>query len=120
MEKDYIPHNLEEAFEWIDKYVVDIKDFIKCDEDEAIGMSHHGLGRWLRNNWGLWKEDSPMAFYFMTLGIKHADDMSGIILTSYWRHKNNKPLELDKQVQHYKDWWSKEGNPFKKEDEGIG
>ena len=31
--------------------------------------------------------------------------MSGIILDSYYRTLNNKPIELDKQTEYYKKYW---------------
>jgi len=40
---------------------------------------------------------------FRTQGIKDADDMSGIILTSFWRHLNDKSIRLDEQIQYYHD-----------------
>lgn len=120
MEKTYIPTNLEEAFQWLDEHVSDKEVFIKEDEITAVALCHHGLGRWLRNNWGLWKEDTPLAFYFISHGVKHADDMSGIILRSYWRFKNHQPIRFDEQVQFYKNYWKENGDLFRKEDEGIG
>ena len=35
------------------------------------------------------------------------DDMSGIILDSFWRHLNQKPIKLDEQVKYYQDYWKK-------------
>lgn len=31
--------------------------------------------------------------------------MSGIILTSYWRHLHNQPIDLETQVSFYVDYW---------------
>lgn len=118
MEKDYTPKTLEECYEWIDSNIEDIKDFIEAPESKALGVSHMSIGMWIRNNWGLWKEDSPLAMWFISHGIFHADDMSGVILTSYHRHKNGLDVKFDEQVKKYKDFWDNYdgGNPFEKED----
>ena len=33
--------------------------------------------------------------------------MSGIILTSFWRHLNNAPINLDEQIHHYRQYWAR-------------
>ena len=88
----------------------DLNEFKKCPEDK-LSRYHHGLGRYLRNTLGLWNEKSDIKKYFNDeLGILHPDDMSGIILVSFHRHINDKPLELEKQAQFYKDYWKKKEN----------
>lgn len=114
---DYVPETLEETFLWLDKFLQDKELFKETPEKEMMGMAHHGLGRWLRNKWYLWwsekfaiesieEKDSlypqtkpTLNSYFESLGIHHADDMSGIVLVSYHRHLNDKPIELEKQVE---------------------
>lgn len=76
-------------------------------DPEFALMYHHSLGRQLRNDWGLWR-GSKLKIYFQKLGIDHADDMSGIILTSYHRWLNNRTIELNKQIKEYQDYWEKE------------
>lgn len=108
-----IPKTLEEAFDILDEMnIKDIEDWLKDEEGKAIGQSHHGLGMWLRNNWGLWHSEpfwdkNTLNYWFNEMGIFHADDMSSIILTSYHRIKNGKEVKLEKQVQHYLDFWKK-------------
>ncbi len=110
--KDIIqPNNLSECFEQLNKIFNDAEDadwFMNADEEDAVVQSHHGLGRWIRNNWGLWSKDSKLYEYLFNLGLTHADDMSSVILTSYHRHLHKKELELDEQVQHYIDFWKGE------------
>lgn len=79
---------------------------IKSVPEDGMALFHHGPGRNLRNEWGLWG-DSPLRRYFVGLGIDHADDMSGIILTSLWRRLHDEPIRLEEQVQFYKDNWAK-------------
>jgi len=48
---------------------------------------------------------SRLSKYFNDIGISHPDDMSGIILKSYYRRLNNLDIELKKQVDNYQKYW---------------
>jgi len=105
------PTKLSECFKLLDNILSEAPDgdwFKEAEEDDAIAQSHHGLGTWIRNNWGLWEEDGMLHEYFTKLGLKHPDDMSGVILTSYHRHLNNKEIGLDEQIKHYIKFWKDE------------
>ncbi len=78
------------------------------DEDKVSAQLHHSLGRWLRNEWELWDEKSPFHKWFLGLGIHYADDMSGIIITTFYRRLNGLPLCLRGQIRNYKEYWAKE------------
>ena len=78
---------------------------MKSGSEEDMIQYHHGLGRWIRNNWELWA-GSRLAKYFNDIGINHPDDMSGIILDSYWRQLNEKPIKLDEQIKYYQEYWA--------------
>ncbi len=99
-----IPGNLSAALEELDVLLcsADI-EALRSGEVSAISM-HHTLGRYLRNNWGLW-QGSVLAQWFNKQEIIHADDMSGIILDSYVRKLRNEPIKLDEQIKYYHDWW---------------
>ncbi len=104
-----IPNNLNDCFavltEIFNESETDKNWFKSSSEDEAMGEAHHGIGRWIRNNWGLWSKDTELYNYFKNLGLWHADDMSGVILTSYHRFVNDKELALKEQIQYYLDYW---------------
>jgi hypothetical protein len=103
MEKTEIK-NLEDAFAWLDSLnVQDVQEWLNNDEDKAVGLAHHGFGTMIRNELDLWHNGSIVS-YFNNLGIYHADDMSGIILTSFHRNKNGKELNIDEQVNKYVDY----------------
>jgi hypothetical protein len=103
----YVPKDLDDCF-------VQLKKILKPEDVEKMKRGaqgdmvryHHGLGRWIRNNWDLWK-GGRLSKWFNDKGIYHADDMSGIILDSFWRHLNSKPIELDKQIRGYQNYWKK-------------
>lgn len=102
----YIPKNLEECFEELINNILFDEDYcaIKSEEEEDLCLYHHSLGRYLRNEWGLW-HGSRLAKWFNDKGINHADDMSAIILTSFWREINSELIRLDEQIKEYQLYW---------------
>jgi len=87
----YIPKNLEECFLELNKLLKqkDINAIRKLKNSGETIDFHHGLGTWLRNNWGLWA-GSRLQQYLIGKGIYHPDDMSGTILEFYQEWLNNK------------------------------
>lgn len=80
------------------------KEWINSNEENAIINTHHSLGRFIRNELKLWYNGSPVK-WFNKHGIYHADDMSGIILTSAHRKFNNKDVKLEEQIKKYRKYW---------------
>ena len=116
-----IPKNLEECYIALDEMKIhDYDSWLKEDEESALSGTHFGLGMWLRNNWDLWAVkntpfwENTLVEYFNSIGIHHPDDMSGIILTSYHRHKNGKDINLEEQVKEYQTFWKNQDKRFKK------
>jgi len=98
--------NIDEAISELDK---NISDSVKVEiqemsEKEFIANSHFSIGKNMRNNWNLWK-DSQLTNYFKNKGINHPDDMSSIILTSYYRYVTNQEIDLQNQIKYYKTYW---------------
>lgn len=107
-QKNYTPKNLDEVFlyfdcNWSDK----MKEDFKNKAEDELAMLHHGFGTSLRNNWKLWKAQNDLSKYFNKIGIYHPDDMSSIIIKSYHKKLNRKPINLEKQISSYKDYWKK-------------
>lgn len=111
--ENYKPVNLEEAVEQLKIIHHDStkQKILNMTEDEFMGGAHMGLGMWMRNNWGLWK-GKELAGYFNSIGIYHPDDMSGIILTSYYRELHGQEWKVDEQVKYYQDYWKKSNEHF--------
>jgi hypothetical protein len=90
----YIPKDLEDCFIQLDKLLKEYeKNEIKCLPSRTdMALYHHGLGMWIRNNWGLWG-GSRLQKYFFDRKIKHPDDMSSVILSLYYDWlKGNKEI----------------------------
>jgi len=112
----YIPKDVNDAISELNKKFSDsLKTEIKkMSENHFSSSFHFGTGMWMRNNWGLWG-GSRLSKYFNDLGIYHPDNMSGIILNSYYRALNNKPIKLDEQTEYYKQCWLVARKPEEKD-----
>lgn len=84
--------------------------------EDYIAAYHHLAGRYLRNKLGLWDYTSELSKYFYSeLSLRHADDMSSIILgMAYCDHKGEDfNLLLEAIIyhgfwrSHYEQQWSK-------------
>lgn len=112
----YIPKNLDDCFKQLGVILEEetINEIKRIDEEELGANFHFGLGRWMRNNWQLWK-GSRLSYYFNNIGVYHPDDMSGIILTSYQRHLKGEDIKLEEQIKHYQDYWNEGENGEERE-----
>lgn len=88
MSDEPIPKTLEETAEALDKMLdEESRQLIRAaktteDVHHILIGAHHGLGRHLRNTWGLWT-DSDLAKDMRKRGIDHPDDMSHAIMAHY-------------------------------------
>jgi hypothetical protein len=118
------PKNLDDAITLIAATlpVTEVAKIANLSEREFMSMTHHGLGQHLRNSWLLWwyPENSILNWpqtcpdivkFFNEKGIYHGDDISSIILTSFYRKFQNRDIDLDGQVRYFIDYWKKEGFP---------
>lgn len=113
-----IPENLPEAVKALDDMgeMADVDRLMQSvagldpheQEQRFLAETHHGIGQWIRNNWGLWT-GSTLRNALVELGLTHADDMSGLILTCYIRKKLGRPLDIEGQVEKYRAFWAGEG-----------
>jgi len=103
------PRTIEEAMQAMKTILSeeDHAEFIAMKKDELIRL-HSGLGRWIRNNWGLW-EEGPLFGYMKMKGFKHPDDMSQALIHEYWNRMNNLPSTLEEEVAEYAKYWKDKG-----------
>ncbi len=97
----YIPGNLEECFVELKKRfsTKQLEEFKNLKEEKEVIIRYDpSTGLWIRNNWGLWS-GSRLAKYFNAMGIKHPDDMSSIILSSFHHYLNGLEINLAEQVR---------------------
>ena len=77
---------------------------MRSGAEDDMSQYHFGPGMWMRNNWGL-RRGSRLAKYFNDIGIRHPDDMSGIILRTFWCKLNDKPFRLNERIEYYQEYW---------------
>lgn len=119
-----LPNDLDEAIEILKTfYKNSIEEIKRMEEEEFMASSHFGAGMFIRNEWYLWWHEGhnyqnhwpahkpKLNEMFNNHGITHADDMSGIILTSLYRSIHGLDIQLDKQIKHYQDYWKNNGYP---------
>jgi len=115
--ENYIPKNLSESIVYLDCNMGDdfkLK-FKTKPESKAISSLHFGLGMSIRNNWRLWDGENEIYNFFKNKEIYHPDDISSIILTSYHRKLNGLDINLQNQINFYKEFHKKAQEEYEKE-----
>lgn len=107
----YIPKDINDCFIELKRMLQPefIKEIKESSERDLI-EHHMGLGIWMRNNWGLWV-GSRLQDYFIELGFRHPDDISGAIVKSFWRHLNGMPINIQKEAEASKYYWQIQEEP---------
>ena len=114
---EYIPVDLEEAFTFFEcNWSKDDLESFKNKEEKFAAISlHGGYGMSIRNTWGLWKRKGKLFEYFKANGIYHPENISNAIFVSFHRKLNNKPIELEKEAEIYKEYRNSANERFRKE-----
>jgi hypothetical protein len=106
------PQTMEEAHLRLEK-LFPKEELAKIDamktEDQMI-QYHFGLGMGMRNGWGLWA-GGPLAQHMNKLGFHHPDDMSGVILATFWCKRHKKDFRLKERAAYYADYWKAAADP---------
>jgi hypothetical protein len=99
----YIPMDLADCHQELEKMLMpELIQKMRIESEADMVNYHFGLGLWIRSNWDLWG-GSSLAKWFNDQGIAHPDNMSGIILDSFWRHLQNAPMQIDDLIKKYKE-----------------
>ena len=99
------PLSLEQALDRLGKTLPPktLQEMRRGTERDMITY-HFSVGLWMRNSWGLWGQ-GPLYQSLAQLGLKHPDDMSGLILTCLWRRLHGQPLNIEGEVARYREYW---------------
>lgn len=91
----YIPADLAECFVELNKKISKESKakFKGMSEAEAAIKLHFSLGRWIWHNWSFY-EGSRLSVYLNKVGVHHPEDMARLIIVTYHRYLNKKPLEV--------------------------
>ena len=83
-------------------------DLIQTPGKDKLIVYHHGLGQWIRNNWGLW-QGGPLLDHMKSLGFKHPDDMSQSLIEEWWSRMNFLPSSMEEDIKKYAEYWKDKG-----------
>ncbi len=105
-----IPATLDEAVDQIlaTMSAADRAAYAKEDEDYPGRGLHHGMGTGLRNDLGLWFNETALSKWFLARRFSHGDDRSAMIFKGLWRRVNDLPLSeewLAEQAAYYETFW---------------
>ena len=95
----YIPADLHDAHNELTR-LADTKglaSFKQSPEDSIRRKLHFGLGRWILVNWGF-EEGSRLSHYMKAKGVSTPDDMVEVIILTWHRQLNNRPLKLEEEI----------------------
>ena len=76
---------------WSDE---DRQEFAQVPYDDLI-LHHFGMGRGIRNTYGLWDGDAKLYAWFQARAVTHPDSMSQPISQSAWLSLNQCEINLD-------------------------
>ncbi len=95
----YIPVDLEDAYSELIRLAdpSGLVAFKSAPEDSIRRKLHFGFGRWIMNNWGL-EEGSRISHYMKLQGVPIADDMVRVIIVTWHRRLNGRPLNLEEEI----------------------
>jgi hypothetical protein len=105
-EQQKIPTTLAEAHVELER-IFSSEELAKIDampSEDGMIQYHMPFGTGLRNRWGLWR-GSPLAKHMEALGFTHPDDMSGVILETFWCKRHGQDFRLEERAEHYKAYW---------------
>jgi hypothetical protein len=114
-DKDYCPKNLTEAIAQLDIIHADSTkhQIISMSENEFLMNTHFTIGLWIRNEWlydrflGFNIGDSELREELFEMGVPTNDDMSGLILRSYYRHLTNQEINVEQQINDIQKYYLK-------------
>lgn len=103
-ERSQLPKDLNQVMIYLDNdwNLFEKTRFKRMSESKAMVSTHRSTGLWIRNNWIRGDRNPPLIKYFDSLGVHSPDDISSIIMLSYHRRLNHRPLEVEGQIKEYK------------------
>lgn len=107
--ENIVPSTIEKAVELIVNSLEpqDIEIILKAQNSYGC---HFGIGRYFRNSWSLWENDSPLKRDAVrTYKIAHADDISGLILEWVFCKVKNISFNPQEYVERFHKHWAQYG-----------
>ncbi len=106
------PRNLEEAHQQLET-LLSQENLARIDamkSEKEMVEYHLSIGMALRNKWGFWG-GSPLANHLWKLGFSHPDDMSDVILKTFWCKRHRRDFRLEERADYYEAYWRAAADP---------
>jgi hypothetical protein len=109
IDPDSVPSTVSDAVDMIVGSLSDEERDLIANTSEPASI-HHTVGRFIRNSWSLWENDSPLKRDAVErYGIAHADDISGLIFHWVWSRIWEMEFDPVAHCQRYHDHWRRQG-----------
>lgn len=104
-----VPCTLDEAVSYLAAYMTneDKRLFAAAPEGDYAARCHMSTGMQMRNDWGLWHNETPLTRWLRDHGIHHGDDRYAVISKALWCRLNNVSFDIAAEAAHYKDYWER-------------
>jgi hypothetical protein len=106
------PFTFEEAVERFSRMINGLRssdrDYLVHQKSPQLFATclHNNLGRQIRNEWGLWNPDHDLYIHMSKrFGLKHADDLSSLILMCTYQRMNHLPMTPMDFAEDCKEYW---------------
>lgn len=103
------PDTLERAVLLLDKLLVpEVREVMLAQTSarDCAVVVHHGVGTWIRNNWGLW-QGGPLSDDLSARGFTHPDDMSSVVLQCWCHLQRNETCDVEAMADYYRAYWQR-------------
>jgi hypothetical protein len=86
------------------------KERFKKEREDMPGVSFHfSLGMAMRNELGLWRNDTPLTCWFQEHNILHGDDRSATIYKALYCRLHGRPFDIDAEELQHTNFWRGRG-----------
>jgi hypothetical protein len=94
-----LPPVVADAFRRLDRELPsETRDSLRAAPPGGMWRYHHSIGMYVRNEYGLW-QGGPLQDYFRAKGLRHPDDMSGVLLEGYGLYLRGARVKVDSLIQ---------------------
>jgi len=93
-----VPRSLGEAHDALARLLApELVRELASRPEEQVRADGLRIGLWMREFWGLWNRGA-LRDHLAGLGLLHPDEMSELVLVTWWRHIHDRPLRVDEEV----------------------
>lgn len=104
----YIPIDINDCHSELDKklHKIILSEIDSLKKSSDMSKYHFSIGRWIRNIWHLWS-GSRIEEYLFQNGLSNPDEMSDIILKTYFYHRHKIEFDLKNVLNNDKEEFKK-------------